>query len=169
MHHEAARVMDPINREAWRDPSTVRWYNNSEGQTDPGSEPRSERVAAATKDQPILDLGVGGGRTVLSLRAISRDYTAIDYATGSRVLACKARYPDARVLHGDAPRPAFRRFAEAVVPACRLQLQRHRLRQPRRPDHDLAVKCTGVLRPGGVFVFSAYVREATGAQGWGSV
>src|SRR5580704_12997780 len=160
MTHEAPRVMDQINRETWRDPSTVRWYRKSEGWTDPGERAALGHVAAAAKDQPILDLGVGGGRTVPLLRAISRDYTAIDY-TPELVEACKARYPDVHVLHGDArdlSRFAERSFQLAVfsfngIDAVNSDDRITILREVHR-----------VLRPGGVFVFSAHNREGPGPR-----
>jgi SAM-dependent methyltransferase len=156
----AAREMDPINREAWRDPSTVRWYRESEGWTDPGERAALGRVTAAAKDQPILDLGVGGGRTVPLLRAISRDYTAIDY-TPELVLACKARYPDARVLHGDAR--DLSRFREGSF---QLVVFSFNGIDSVNSDDRITIlrEVRRVLRPGGVFVFSAHNREGPGTR-----
>ena len=42
------------------------------------------------RGQPILDLGVGGGRTVPLLRAVSSDYVAVDY-TPAMGEACRRR------------------------------------------------------------------------------
>ncbi|HXE21076.1 MAG TPA: class I SAM-dependent methyltransferase [Rhodoferax sp.] len=148
----AEDLMDQINREAWRARDSIQWYRKLEGWTDPGEQVAMQRVAAWVKDQPILDLGVGAGRTVPLLREISQDYTAIDY-TPELVDACRAKYPDARVFAGDArdlSRFADASFAlvvfsfngiDAVSPKDRMKV----LRQVHR-----------VLRPGGIFLFSAH-------------
>jgi SAM-dependent methyltransferase len=160
MDHEAARLMDQINRETWRAPSTVRWYQSSEGWTDPGERAALGVVAAAARDRPILDLGVGGGRTVPLLRAISRDYTAVDY-TPELVEACRARYPDARVLHGDAR--DLSRF-----PARSFQLAVFSFNGIDSVSYDDRItilrEAHRVLCPGGAFLFSAHNREGPGSR-----
>jgi SAM-dependent methyltransferase len=160
MPQEAARAMDQINRETWRNPSTVRWYRKSEGWTDPGEQAALGHVAAAAKDQPILDLGVGGGRTVPLLRAISRDYTAIDY-TPELAEACKARYPDARVLLGDAR--DLSRFAERSF---QLVIFSFNGIDSVNADDRITIlrEVHRVLRPGGFFIFSAHNREGPGPR-----
>ena len=65
-----------------------------------------ERNALATviekvKDQPILDLGVGAGRTVKGLLQISHDYTGVDYVP-EMVDHCRKAFPGVRFEHGDA-------------------------------------------------------------------
>jgi SAM-dependent methyltransferase len=60
-----------------------------------------ECIREACAGSPILDLGVGGGRTVPILRAISADYVGLDY-TPELVRACQAKYPGVRILCGDA-------------------------------------------------------------------
>ena len=160
MDHEAARVMDQINRDAWRNPSAVRRYRNSEGWTDPGERAALGRVAAAAKDQPILDLGVGGGRTVPLLRAISRDYTAVDY-TPELVEACKARYPDARVLHGDA-----RDLSRFAAQSFQLAVFSFNGIDSVNADDRITIlrEVHRVLRPGGAFLFSAHNHEGPGPR-----
>jgi SAM-dependent methyltransferase len=160
MNYEAARVMDQINRDTWRDPSTVRWYRNSEGWTDPGERAALASVALEAKGQPILDLGVGGGRTVPLLRAISRDYTAIDY-TPELVDACRARYPDARVLHGDAR--DLSRFADGSFQLAVFSF--NGIDSVNSDDRITILRGVHrVLRSGGVFVFSAHNRQGPGPR-----
>jgi SAM-dependent methyltransferase len=157
-HTDTTGRMDQINRQAWREASTVRWFRQLEGWTDEGERAAFETIASEAKDQPILDLGVGAGRTVPLLRAISRDYTALDY-TPELVAACRQKYPGVNVQDGDAR--DLSRFAnetfqlvvfsfngiDAVTAADRVQILREVYR---------------VLRKGGVFLFSAHNRGGPG-------
>jgi SAM-dependent methyltransferase len=152
--------MDSINRETWRSPSSVRWYRESRGWTDPGEQAALACVAAEAKDRPILDLGVGGGRTVPLLRAISSDYIAIDY-TPELVEACRARYPDAQVFCGDAR--DLSRFSERSF---QLVVFSFNGIDSVNADDRFAIlrEVHRVLRPGGVFVFSAHNRDGPGMK-----
>ncbi|MES2786184.1 MAG: class I SAM-dependent methyltransferase [Pseudomonadota bacterium] len=152
--------LDAINRRAWRDPATVRMYQHLEGWTDPGEQVAVESVAAEMRSLPILDIGVGAGRTTGLLRAISCDYVGIDY-TPEMVEACRVRHPGARVEHMDArDLGAFSdgQFAlvvfsyngiDAVDFADRMRV----LREVHR-----------VLRPRGIFLMSAHNRDAPGVS-----
>ncbi len=92
---------DAINQSTYGRPQVVDVYRNSTGFTDAGEEAALRFVTEEARDKPILDIGVGGGRTVEMLRALSRDYTAVDY-TPALAAACRARYPSVRVEIGDA-------------------------------------------------------------------
>lgn len=150
--------MDRINREAWREPATIAMFQRLEGWTDPGERAAIAFAEVEARDAPILDLGVGAGRTVPLLRAVSRDYVAIDY-TPELVDVCRKRHPGVRVLHGDArdlsrfPAGSFGLVVfsfngiDAVSPRDRETI----LREVRR-----------VLRQDGLFVFSAHNKEGPG-------
>jgi len=56
---------------------------------------------ANLKDKAILDIGVGGGRTVTALRRISDNYTGLDYISGM-VDLCKKKFPKVHFQQGDA-------------------------------------------------------------------
>jgi SAM-dependent methyltransferase len=158
---EGARRMDEINRRAWSDPAAVSWYRHLEGWTDAGERAAVEHVTREALDKRILDLGVGGGRTVPLLRAVSRDYVGIDY-TVALVAACRERYPDASVLHGDArdlSRFAAGSFDLVVFSFNGIDAVNHEdrlivLREVRR-----------VLSPGGSFLFSAHNRRGPSNTG----
>src|SRR2546423_621717 len=92
-------VAEQINRKAWK--AHVREAVLAEGFSDPGEHSAIEEVERHARHQPILDIGVGGGRTIPILRRISRDYTGIDYIP-ELVLACRRRFPEAHVMLGDA-------------------------------------------------------------------
>jgi SAM-dependent methyltransferase len=152
---DALESMDWMNRRAWRAPSVVRSFRRKEGWTDPGERAAIESVRSHVADQPILDLGVGAGRTVPLLLSISRDYVGLDY-TPELVWVCREEHPGVRVVHGDARDLA--RFhddsfqlvvfssngIDAVNPVDRICV----LREAHR-----------VLRVGGVLLFSTHNKD----------
>ncbi len=151
-------MMDQINREAWRARDSIKWYSRLEGWTDPGERVATQRLAAEAKDQPILDLGVGAGRTVPLLREISQDYTAIDY-TPELVAACLEKYPDARVFEGDAR--DLSRFADASFALVVFSFNGIDAVNP-QGRMKVLLEAHRVLRPGGVFLFSAHNQRGPG-------
>jgi SAM-dependent methyltransferase len=90
--------VDNVNRTTW---SNVAQEYAIEGWADPGELAAMVFVADRVRGCPILDLGVGGGRTVSLLRLLSSDYLAIDY-TPELVEVCRQRHPDVEVRVGDA-------------------------------------------------------------------
>jgi ubiquinone/menaquinone biosynthesis C-methylase UbiE len=150
--------LDTINRGTWSLPGTVRVYEGLEGWTDPGEQAALEHIAAEARGKPILDIGVGAGRTTPLLRAISPDYVGIDY-TAEMVSACRARHPDARIEQMDARdlgRFAEGQFALAVfsfngIDAVHVDDRQQVLREVHR-----------VLQPGGVFIVSSHNRHGPG-------
>ncbi len=153
-----AAELDAVNRRTWRLPQTVRLYERLEGWTDPGEKAAVEYVAAEVRARPILDIGVGAGRTTPLLRAISQDYVGIDY-TAEMVEACRARHPGARVEHMDARdlgRFEDNHFALAMfsfngIDAVDFVDRPRVLREVHR-----------VLQPGGLFIVSAHNRLGPG-------
>lgn len=143
-----------INQMAMRQPRTVREYLNAE-YIDPGEQALYDAIAPKAAGKPILDIGVGGGRTVGALTAISQDYTAIDYSP-EMVEAFSRTFPGKRILHGDARDMTAIEGGSMflVVFSCagldmvgaadRLRI----LREVRR-----------VLAPGGAFIFSTHNLE----------
>ena len=77
----AAEATTPTqaNQAAWDEEKTLRWFAGYEGWSDRGEQLATEAVAREMAGKRILDLGVGAGRTVPFLRAISNDYVAIDF------------------------------------------------------------------------------------------
>jgi len=145
-------VQDQINRKAWRSGGARRLFGALAGYTDPGEAGALAAVADEVRGQPLLDVGVGGGRTVPLLQRLSNNYTAVDY-TAELVDVCRRNHPDARVLHADArdlsmfPDGSFALVMfswngiDAVDPAGRDAILR---------------EFTRVLRPGGLLLFSTH-------------
>ncbi len=118
-----------------------------------------EQLAPEVEGQPILDIGVGGGRTVSALRALSEDYLGIDYSE-EMIAVCRRRHPTVRFAHMDARHMHSipdGSVALAVFSCNGISMVGHEdrlaiLREVRR-----------VLRPGGYFVFTTYNRESAAA------
>ena len=92
------RALDEINLPAWVE---VADEYAVEGWSDPGELGALTYVADRVRGVPILDIGIGGGRTVSLLRLLSSDYLGIDYMTEFVELARK-RHPDVQFAIGDA-------------------------------------------------------------------
>lgn len=147
-----------LNREAWTTDATLRFFRGYEGWTDPGEAAAFQAIAATCRDVPILDIGVGAGRTVPIFRSISRDYHAIDYSQ-PMVDLCRAKHPDADVSFGDAR--DLSRFADGS-----LGLVAFSWNGIDAVDHEdrqkVLAEVLRVLRPGGVFFFSTHNMQGAG-------
>jgi SAM-dependent methyltransferase len=158
MEHTAPRVMDEVNRATWRDKSNVHWFAKLEGWTDAGERAAVEHVALEVHDQPILDLGVGAGRTVPLLQDLSSDYTGIDY-TPEMVAACQRKYPGMRVLLGDARDLSV--FGPETFKLVVFSFNGIDAVNPE--DRGLVLReVYRVLRNGGIFLFSAHNQRGPG-------
>jgi SAM-dependent methyltransferase len=98
---ESANVQDRINRAVWSSRSGVNGFAVASGWTDSGEAAAFAWVAPQAQHQPVLDVGVGGGRTVDILTAMSEDYIAVDY-TPEMVAICRRNHPGIRVQQMDA-------------------------------------------------------------------
>lgn len=146
-------AVDRVNRRAWARPGVVDFFSHLETWSeDAGEVTLLARIADEVRGQPILDVGIGGGRTVPALRAISEDYVGIDY-TPEMVAAAAARFPDVDIRYGDArDLSVFREGSVALV-----FFSANGLDAVSHDDRQLVLReARRVLRRGGVFAFSTH-------------
>ena len=153
-----ASSQDAVNQRLMAQRRIVNGYARSAGLEAPEAAALA-RIAPEAKGRPILDVGVGGGRTVQPLREVSEDYLGIDYST-EMVNACRRAYPDVRFEHADArdlSRIADGAYFLAVFSCNGIGMVGHAdrlaiLRELRR-----------VLMPGGALLFSTHNRASSDA------
>ena len=93
--------VDAVNRPVWSGDDALGWFQRAEGWIDDGERGALLTVAPEVRGQPLLDVGVGGGRTTSLLRLLSDDYLAVDYSP-AMVELCHRNHPDVDVRLGDA-------------------------------------------------------------------
>jgi SAM-dependent methyltransferase len=96
-----AALVDARNRQRYAKPSVVAEYGDMRSWVDRGESMAFLEVADEVRGQPVLDVGVGGGRTSWWLRLLTHDYVAIDYST-EMVAVCRESCPGIDVRVGDA-------------------------------------------------------------------
>ena len=156
-----SEAMERLNRAAWRDDEALRWYANAEGFLDPGERIAFHELLADVEGQPVLDLGVGGGRTTAHLLPHTSDYLGLDY-TPQMVATCRRKFPGAHFEVADArdlsalPSNSFQLvvFSYNGIDSVDLAGRKQVLAEAFR-----------VLKPGGAFFFSTFNRNGPGFTG----
>ena len=92
--------IDDVNIRAMRSSAAVKQYAWQDVLTPP-ERASLDKVAEHARGKPILDIGVGGGRTVSALREVSEDYCGIDYSP-EMLAVCTKRFPGVRFMQADA-------------------------------------------------------------------
>lgn len=143
-------------RGAWTVPSRVSKYKGLQGWIDDGERLALNSIADEVRGQPVLDIGVGAGRTTWLVRLLTDDYIAVDYSPGM-VEACRAAYPGIDVRQGDA-----RDLSE--FPSSRFKLVLFSYngldnldRAGRLSVYD---EVRRVLRPDGIFAYSTLFKSS---------
>jgi SAM-dependent methyltransferase len=150
--------MDRINQQAWNSRDAWREFNTEKTWSDPGEAAAFEWVASECWGEPILDIGIGTGRTIPLMRRISTDYVGVDY-TSKLLDESRRRYPDADLRLMDArdmsalPSDHFAlvAFSWNGIDCVDYEGRERILREMYR-----------VTRPGGLILFSSHNREGPG-------
>lgn len=153
------------NRDEYRSDALVNIMKAREGRwIDTAERLIINQIADEIRSQPLLDIGVGAGRTAWLLRPISNDYVAVDYSP-EMVDVCRREYPGLDVRVGDArdlsPFPDGH-FKLVFFSYNGLDVLSHADRaRVLREVHR-------VLKPGGIFLYSTSNKNGTlyGARPW---
>lgn len=111
-------------------------------------------------DHDVLDIGVGAGRTTRYLSALTNRYVGIDYSP-SMVAHCVGRFPGVRIELMDAR--DLSAFSDASYDLVLFSYGGIGALGPDSRGAALHEICR-VLRPGGIYLFSAHNREFEGAR-----
>jgi ubiquinone/menaquinone biosynthesis C-methylase UbiE len=153
---DTAADVDAVNRATMRSSQAVTQYARSRA-ISPCERVVFDGLAPEMRGRPILDIGVGGGRTVEALRAISEDYTGIDYEP-KMIATCRARFPGVRFEVADVrdlARFADRSFSLVVFSCNGLGMIGH-------DDRLVALReILRVLRPDGAFMLSSHNKDSS--------
>ncbi len=143
-----------LNQKAFQRRGVLRHFRLASGWLERGEQIAVLSVADEVGGAPILDIGVGGGRTAPLMQEISTEYCGIDFAP-KMVAIARGRFPgfdfremDARRLEFGDGSFALATFSYNGIDAVDLEGRRAIMREVHR-----------VLRPGGYFVFSALNRN----------
>src|SRR6185437_14233422 len=158
----SAPAFDRINLPAYQKRRVIRRVADAAGWLEPGEEKAVASVAGHVRNLPVLDLGVGGGRTAPLLSALSTDYRGIDYAPAMVAIA-RQRFPAMTFLEMDARRLLFPDASFGLA-----MFSYNGIDSVDLAGRQLVVQeVHRVLRPGGYFVFSSLNRRSAAmARRW---
>jgi ubiquinone/menaquinone biosynthesis C-methylase UbiE len=142
-------AIDEVNLRTMRSRSAVEHYSYRDDLTPP-ERASLDQVAASARGRPILDIGVGAGRTVKALLEISPNYLGIDNSR-EMLAACQRRFPGVELAHADARR--MNGIADGSI--FLVMFSCNGIGMVSHDDRRLIMReVFRVLEPGGVFLFS---------------
>jgi len=144
-------VVDQINLNEMRKASSV-WHYSQAEELSQAEQAALDRVADQVRGKRILDIGVGGGRTVRPLLSVSHDYVGVDNCE-AMIDACNRRYPGVNFQHADARRLTM--LADDSVDLAMFSC--NGIGMVAHQDRLLIMsEVLRVLKPGGYFLFSTH-------------
>ena len=153
-----------INAEVWSSPKVLDIFAARGGFIDAGERDLVGRLTAEAAGGPLLDIGVGAGRTIPLLALQSDAYVAVDFLPEMVALA-RSRHPGVRVEQADAR--DLGAFADSSFAAVFFSFNGidGLAHEDREAVHRAALR---VLRPGGAYLFSTHNLDyvAAGLPPW---
>lgn len=152
------------NQQAWEDADRVERYRGHQGWVDDGERLGVNAIADEVRGQPVLDIGVGAGRTVWLMRLLTDDYVGVDYAE-TMVDVCRRSCPGVDIRRVDAR-------DLSGFPADHFKLVLFSYNGIDTIDHDGRSKVydevARVLRPDGIFAYSTLSKDGAlyGQKPW---
>jgi ubiquinone/menaquinone biosynthesis C-methylase UbiE len=138
------------NQATYRRRDAVQTYQPSGSWLDQAEKLLLHQIADEVRGSPVLDLGVGTGRTTWFLRLLTAQYTAVDFSP-EMVDACRHQFPDADIRQGDARDLSI--FDDAAFKLVLFSF--NGLDSLGHEDRTLALgEIHRVLQPGGLFLYS---------------
>ncbi|HEY7626686.1 MAG TPA: class I SAM-dependent methyltransferase [Ilumatobacteraceae bacterium] len=154
-----ATAQDRVNRTVWMELGQVARFASAAGWIDRSERVLVERVMGGRTDLEVLDIGVGGGRTVPLLSTSAARYVGIDFLE-ELVAAARRRFPDADLRVGDARALDFPDASFDVV-----MFSSNGLDAISHADRETALhEIRRVLRSDGVFLFSTHNSDGPGPR-----
>lgn len=153
-------TLDRINQRTWTSRDAKREFTTEKTWSDDGEAAAFDWFADECRAQPLLDIGIGAGRTIPLMRDISTDYVGVDYTQVLLDLS-RTRYPDVDLRLMDArdmsslpsDHFALTAFSWNGIDCVDYGDRERILREMYR-----------VTRPGGIVFFSSHNREGPGFQ-----
>ena len=148
---------DDINRAVWAQGSVVERFASAGGWIDQSERCILSRLRAELTAPDVLDIGVGGGRTVPLLSDVAGTYVGIDFVS-ELVEAASRRFPGIDLRDGDA---RHLEFADASFDLVVFSI--NGLDAIDHDDRAIALaEIRRVLRPTGSLVFSTHNVDGPG-------
>ncbi|CAB3731797.1 hypothetical protein LMG24238_05814 [Paraburkholderia sediminicola] len=158
MNTQSLSELDRINRTAWNSPDATREFTIEKTFSDKGEQAALDWLRPRCAGLPLLDIGIGTGRTIPLMTSLSSDYTGVDY-TPKLLEMAKSRYPELDLRHMDAR-------DMSALPSGHYGLVEFSWNGIDCVDYDDRVKILNemyrVLRPGGFVLFSSHNRGGPG-------
>jgi SAM-dependent methyltransferase len=92
---------DALNQRTWSKSSSTKYFEKNTGFVHEGERAGFEHVRERLRGRPILEIGVGTGRTIAFTAPLSPDYRAVDYLP-TMVAAARKNHPGVQIDLGDA-------------------------------------------------------------------
>ncbi len=157
-----SKRQDTINHRLYQKSTTVKEYLFETKGLFPGERNIIERHKSDIAGRPVLDIGVGTGRTTAAMLELTDEYLGIDWSE-PMIEGCKANFPQARFVQCDARNLASlgqEEYGFIWYSFNGLDCVDHEGRQA------VILQVYQKLAPGGLFLFSSHNLSARGEKPW---